>query len=286
MPYFGAHMSVSGGLYKAIERIMAVDGTALQIFSRNQRQWNAKPISTEEAVQFAAAWKTWGAYPICVHASYLINIATPDAEAQKKTLVALSDELKRTEALGIGYVVLHPGAALQGSTASACTRAAALIAEAVHRSGTHSVTLLLENTAGQGTALGGDFTQIATILDESGLHERAGMCLDTAHAFAAGYDMRTDAGVAAMLDALDGCVGIARLRFMHINDSKTECGSRVDRHAHIGEGHIGLEGFAGLVHDARLRSMPMVLETPKDETLEDDRRNLDVLRKLYAGERG
>lgn len=275
-------MSVSGGLYKAVERIMQVDGQALQIFTRNQRQWKALPVSDDEALLFSAAWERWGSYPVAVHASYLINMATPDVAAGQKAITALAEELVRTEKLGIQYVVLHPGATVSGSAEEGCARAAKSVACAMEQSGTQRVTVLLENTAGQGTTLGADFAELGEIIARSGVRDRIGMCLDTAHAFEAGYDLQTEAGYAHTFATLERCVGLDKLLFMHLNDSKTALGSRVDRHEHIGKGLLGEHAFIRLVNDSRFATLPMVLETPKDETLEDDRRNLSILRSFVG----
>ncbi|GFM38263.1 deoxyribonuclease IV [Desulfovibrio psychrotolerans] len=286
MPLFGSHMSVAGGLHKAVERIARVQGQSLQIFTRNQRQWNAAPVSPEEARAFAQAWQEWGDFPVVTHGSYLVNLASPDAAVAAKSARAFMDELVRTEALGISFVVTHPGACVGTGRDEGIARAAAMLRRCVRESGTGKVSVLLENTAGQGTTLGSDFAELGVLLDESGLAEegRAGVCLDTAHAFAAGYDLRTAAGYNAALAALDRHVGLEKLHCVHVNDSLAALGSRVDRHAHIGEGHLGADAFALLVRDPRLAHLPMVLETPKDETLEDDRRNLALLRRLAKEE--
>lgn len=282
MPLFGSHMSVAGGLHKAVERIVRVQGQALQIFTRNQRQWNAAPVSPEETRAFTKAWREWGDFPVVTHGSYLVNLASPDASVAAKSARAFMDELTRTEALGIPFVVTHPGACVGTGREEGIERAAAMLRRCVLDSGTRKVTVLLENTAGQGSTLGGDFAELGALLEASGLAEegRAGVCLDTAHAFAAGYDLRTETECNAALAALDRYVGLERLHCVHVNDSLAALGSRVDRHAHIGEGHLGTEAFALVVRDPRLKHLPMVLETPKDETLEDDRRNLALLRRL------
>lgn len=282
MPLFGSHMSVAGGLHKAVERIVRVQGQALQIFTRNQRQWNAAPVSPEETRAFIKAWREWGDFPVVTHGSYLVNLASPDASLAAKSACAFMDELVRTEALGIPFVVTHPGACVGTGREEGIGRAAAMLRRCVLESGTSKVAVLLENTAGQGSTLGGDFAELGALLEASGLAEegRAGVCLDTAHAFAAGYDLRTATGYNAALAALDRYVGLERLHCVHVNDSLAALGSRVDRHAHIGEGHLGTEAFALVVRDPRLAHLPMVLETPKDETLEDDRRNLALLRRL------
>ncbi len=277
----GAHMSVSGGLHKAIERIMQVNGRALQIFTRNQRQWKAAPVTDGEAALFAEACAHWGAHFVASHASYLINLGSPDEQAAARSVTALAEELVRAESLHIPCVVLHPGAHMGRGTEAGCERVAERLAQAAAMSGTSDVRILLENTAGQGTSLGADIAELGRII-KACPNDRVGMCLDTAHAHAAGYDLAGAEGHAALMEAIACHVGMDRLSFIHLNDSKTPSGSRVDRHAHIGDGHIGRAGFARLLHEPLLRVLPMVLETPKDESLKDDRRNLALLRELAA----
>lgn len=280
MPYFGAHMSISGGIEKSIERIMSVDGTALQIFSKNQRQWKSKPLEQKQIDAFKAACAEWGEYPIAVHDSYLINLGSPKEDGIEKSVVSFAHELERAEQLGIPYVVMHPGAHLGSGVDAALERVAKNLDRAFAESGTKHVMVLLENTAGQGTTLGRSFAELGSIIAHSSNKDRLGVCIDTCHAYAAGYDLATESGYAATFAELEQEVGIDRLKFMHLNDSKGELGSHLDRHTHIGEGHLGTDAFARLVNDPRLKDVPMVLETPKGEDLEDDRRNLGVLRGL------
>lgn len=282
MPYFGAHMSISGGLEKSVERIKSVDGTALQIFSKNQRQWKSKPLEQKQIDAFKAACAEWGDYPVAVHDSYLINLGSPKEDGIEKSVVSFAHELERAEQLGIPYVVMHPGAHLGSGVDDALVRVAKNLDRAFAESGTENVMVLLENTAGQGTTLGRSFAELGKIISLSSNEKRIGVCIDTCHAYAAGYDLATEAGYAAAFDELEQEVGIDRLKFMHLNDSKGELGSHLDRHTHIGEGHLGTEAFARLVNDSRLKDVPMVLETPKGEDLEDDRRNLAVLRGLLV----
>ncbi len=279
--FLGAHMSVSGGLHLAIDRIKQVEGTALQIFSRNQRQWQAKPISSEEARLFKEAWQGWGNYPIATHASYLINLAAKTDEGQHKSVKALAGELVRTQALAIPYIVIHPGS--HGGTgveqgvkrvADSLDHAFALVPEA------SMPMILLETTAGQGTAMGARFEELAAIRSASSNPDCVGICLDTCHIFAAGYDISTQQGYATTMAEFDKIIGLEHLHFIHINDSKKPLDSRVDRHDHIGKGEIGLEGFRLLMTDKRLAHIPKTLETPKGEDLAEDRENLKILRGL------
>ncbi|MBI4806286.1 MAG: deoxyribonuclease IV [Desulfovibrio sp.] len=273
---FGAHESVAGGLHTAFERIAKVGGTALQIFTRNQRQWNAAPVGSNESLAFAEAWKRWGEYPVASHASYLLNPASPSEDLRQRSAAALAGELERCRELNIPWVVLHPGARLESSTEEALERAARTLDEAFGSSGGDGPLVLLENTAGQGSGLGSDFGDLAAILALSKNSHRLGLCLDTCHAFAAGYDVRTRAGLDAALSQLD----TGRLKLVHVNDSKGDLGSRLDRHEHIGKGAIGLEGFSNILNHPVLAKLPMVLETHKEKDLKEDMENLEVLRQL------
>jgi deoxyribonuclease-4 len=297
-PFLGAHMSVSGGLHKAVERIRSVHGTALQIFTRNQRQWKAAPISGEEAAQWKQAVRDWGPYPVASHASYLINLANPDPAKAERGVSAFAQELLRCAALEIPFAVMHPGSHLGAGVDEGLAVFAANLDRALELAGElagelaleptpqvdgnriESVSVLLETTSGQGTNLGSDFAHLAAIMDHSRHADRLGVCLDTCHVFAAGYDLRTPEALGATLDELERAVGLARLRFVHVNDSKTPLGSKKDRHEHIGQGEIGLSGFAALMNEARLAGLPLVLETDKEDDLADDVRNMEILRGL------
>ena len=273
-------MSIAGGLEKAVERIRSVDGTALQIFTRNQRQWDAPELTREEIDAFRAAWEEWGDYPVAAHDSYLINLASGKREQVEKSLSAFAEELRRVEALGIGLLVTHPGSHLGDGVEKGLARYTARLDEAIERSGTSDVLVLLETTAGQGTNLGATFEELAAIIQGSKHPGRLGVCYDTCHTFAAGYDIRTPEAFRKTFGHFDETVGLDRLRMLHLNDAKEGLGSRKDRHEHIGEGAIGREGFRLLLSDDRLRGLPMVLETHKEKDLEEDRRNLEILLKL------
>ena len=281
--YLGAHMSIAGGLYMAFERIRAVDGTALQIFTRNQRQWKIPPLTDYDIELFTVAREQWGDYPIAAHDSYLINLASPDPELARRSRSGFANELKRVEALSIPFLVTHPGSHLGQGVYSGIKRYAANLDAAIEDSGTHSCLILLETTAGQGTNLGSTFEELARIIELSAHPDRLGVCFDTCHAFAAGYDIRTPETYAATFDAFDKAIGLDLLRFFHVNDAKVPLGSHKDRHDHIGQGEIGLDGFRNLMRDPRFADVPKTLETPKKPDLEDDRRNLNILRQL-AGE--
>ncbi len=283
--YLGAHCSASGGLHKAIERVVALDGTALQIFTRNQRQCNPAPLSQEETKAFAHAWQTWGNHPVLSHGSYLINLASPEKSQLQRSIQALAHELERCTLLGIPYLVLHPGSHKGQGTEAGIRTCAAALDQAMEKALDHygqskSVQVLLETTAGQGTGLGSSFEELARIIECSLYPERIAICLDTGHVFAAGYDLRSPEKYARSIDSLEEIIGLERLKAIHLNDSKTSLGSRVDRHEHIGKGQLGLEAFSLLMQDDRLSRMPMLIETPKDKDCKWDRQNLELLKKL------
>lgn len=281
MPLLGAHMSVAGGLHHAFAHIRKVNGEALQIFTRNQRQWRAAPISEAEAAQFRNAWHGCGLMPVASHDSYLINLASPKGEVAEKSVHALADELERCAKLAIPSVVMHPGAHLgAGTAAGLATFTRHLDAAFGAASSATKVMVLLENTAGQGTSLGASFEELAGIISQSAYPDRLGVCYDTCHGFAAGYDIRTAKAYEQTFAEFDRIIGLDRLKFFHLNDAIKGLGSRVDRHTHIGRGEIGRSGFRLLVNDPRFASHPMVLETPKGDDLAEDIENLRLLRSL------
>ena len=281
---FGAHMSISGGLHTACERGRRAGCDVAQIFSKNQQQWRARPLTDEEIARFKEAQVTEGVPVVMVHDSYLINLAAPGDELWHKSIAAFREELERCALLGIPCLVTHPGAHV-GSGEDAGLRRVAAALDLVFETGVgRDVIVLLETTAGQGSSLGRRFEELARIIEYSRHPERLGVCVDTCHIFAAGYDIRTPEAYAATIEELDRVIGIARVKAFHLNDSQKELGSRVDRHTHIGEGCIGLEGFRALVNDERFAGLPMVLETPKGDDLADDVRNLATLRSLCNGQ--
>lgn len=282
----GAHESTAGGIHKAFERIRAVGGEALQIFTRNQRQWNAPPLTEKEINDFRVEWELSAKMPVASHASYLINLGTSDKVKSERSISALSAELNRCGQLGIPYVVLHPGShgGAGEETGLASVAKALDAAFAGAGAGAGDVMVLLETTAGQGTGLGSSFGELAWIMGNSACGERLGVCVDTCHIFAAGYDIRTAGAYKETMAALDEAVGLKNVRFIHLNDSKKDFGSRVDRHEHIGRGCIGIEGFRLLLNDKNLQHIPMTLETPKEKDLHEDRENLRRLRELFPTE--
>ncbi len=281
MVKLGAHESVSGGLHLAFERIKRVGGDALQIFTRNQRQWIPAELKTEEVRLYKKAHRESGEMIVASHGSYLVNFATGKEELLQKSTLAFVLELQRCQQLGIPYVVLHPGSHGGDGVEAGLNRFVAGIDSAIEQSKTE-VEVLVETTAGQGTGLGRSFQELAYILQNSRYSSQLGVCVDTCHIFAAGYDIRSAEEYNATIDELDNHVGLQRVKFFHLNDSKKELGSRVDRHEHIGKGAIGLSGFKNLLNDPRFAGLPMTLETPKSDDLEEDRENLRTLRSLIA----
>jgi deoxyribonuclease IV len=283
----GAHMSIAGGVHRAVERGVALGCTALQLFTRNQVQWHTRAISGAEADRFRAAHAASGIGPVVAHANYLINVAGPDERTRERSLDGLRTELRHAALLALPWVVLHPGNHMGQGEAAGLRQAAELARRALDEPGAPSVGLLLETTAGQGTALGHSFEQLAELLVRIGVPERLGVCLDTCHVFAAGYDLRTEGGYERVIEEFDRVIGLDRLHALHVNDSKRECGSRVDRHAHIGRGHLGLTPFRCLLRDRRFARVPKLLETPKSDAERDDwdAVNLATLRSLVETDR-
>lgn len=284
MPLLGAHMSIAGGLHLAFQRIREVDGEALQIFTKNERQWQAPPLSEELVQHFLDAWEECGRIPVAAHDSYLINLAANNPGTIDRSIRAFAEELDRAGRLKIGYLIIHPGSHVGAGTEAGIERFVANLDRALAASLTSHVMVLIETTAGQGSNLGSTFEEIAAILASSSFGSRLGVCFDTCHAFAAGYDIRTAASYRKTFSRFDEIIGYDRLKFFHLNDSKKELGSRVDRHEHIGQGEIGLPGFRLLLNDPRFRHLPMVLETPKGRDLREDKENLRILRSLLEGQ--
>jgi deoxyribonuclease-4 len=281
-------MSVAGGLPRAIARAQVHQCESLQIFTKNANQWRARPLALEEIAAFRKAAKETGIQPIVSHASYLINIATANPALRAQSLAALGEEVDRAEALGLLGVVLHPGARLAAPEDEAVAMVVSALAEVIAARPGGKTMILLEHTAGQGTAMGASFEQIAAMLDGVRDDKRLGVCLDTCHLLASGYDISSEDGYRETFDRFDELIGFERLKVFHLNDSKKPCRSRVDRHEHIGKGCVGLEPFRRLVNDPRFDQLPMVIETEKTGTREKmkivpdplDAMNLDILRSL------
>lgn len=274
----GAHVSIAGGLDRAIARGLEGGCTALQIFTRNANSWQTKPLTDTEARLFREAWRASGIGPILVHNSYLINLASPRDSIWERSKDALRAELIRCSQLGVDGLVLHPGAHLDSGVEAGLARIRRALDEVLAESPA-TVPLLLENTAGQGSYLGGDFAHLSSLLQGRD-DQRFGVCFDTCHAHAAGYDLSSADGYQRTMDKFDREVGLRWIRAFHLNDSLKPCGSRVDRHAHIGEGTIGRTGFASLMQDSRFADLPMILETPKGDDGTMDRVNLNRLREM------
>jgi deoxyribonuclease-4 len=268
-----------------VERGLASGCRVLQIFVKNNSRWVGKPIEAAEARQFRRSTRAAGLAHVAAHASYLINLASPSSELRRQSVEALADEISRCEQLGIRDLVLHPGSHGGEGEAAGIARIAASLDEALERRGAARVRLLLETAAGQGAAVGHRFEHLRDILAAARHRGRLGVCLDTCHVHAGGYDLVSTEGYAQTIASFDRTVGLALLAAIHVNDSKKPRGARVDRHEHIGRGAIGRKGFANLMTDPRLAPIPKILETPKDEALDCDRVNLSVLRSL-AGRHG
>ncbi len=282
----GAHMSISGGMERAIERAERVGASALQIFTKNQVQWRSPPLHEIEAARFRQQYAASALRFLCAHASYLINLASNNSAVREKSMDALVVELDRAEALGCDCLVLHPGAPKDDGAAVGLDRIGHGLNHALQATTGYRVKIAIENTAGQGSVLGSTMAQIEAILQRTDHHPRIAFCLDSCHAFAAGYDLRTDSGMQRLVSEVEDHIGVDRLLVLHLNDSHGECGTHLDRHQHIGAGMIGREGFRRLLRHPALKHVPGIIETPKDdELLTEDRQNLAVLRELGGNPR-
>ena len=275
-------MSMAGGYYKAVEAAARVGCDCVQLFTKNNNQWRAKPILADDVARFREALQAHGIKHPISHDSYLINLASPDKQLWKKSIDAFVVELRRAEQLGIEYVVAHPGAFTTSSESLGLKRIVRALNEVHKQTQGCTAKCLLETTAGQGSNLGWKFEHLATILDGVRNPDLLGVCFDTCHVFAAGYAMNTEKNYKATMRALNKTVGVRQVKAFHFNDSMTKFGSRVDRHAQIGKGEMGLAPFRFLLNDQRFRKVPMYLETPKGEQNGKDLDviNLRTLRKL------
>jgi deoxyribonuclease-4 len=291
VPRLGAHMSIAGGLPRAVDRAKAARCQSLQIFTKSAGQWRARPLPPEEIAEFTRRIERTGIRPVVAHNSYLINVATAQPALRAQSIAALREELDRAAALRLDGLVMHPGSYTSGTESDGLRLIAEALRQLLDERPDDRTLVLLEGTAGQGTNLGHRFEHLAEIIDRLDGHPRVGVCLDTCHLLAAGHDICTPEGYAFTFEAFDRIVGIDRIKAFHLNDSKKPCGSRVDRHEHIGKGCLGLEPFRMLLNDPRFADHPMLLETPKLETPESrrksdldpwDARNLRTLRRLIA----
>jgi deoxyribonuclease-4 len=286
MPLLGAHQSIAGGLHKALLRAEAYGCQTVQLFTKSTNQWQARPLTAEDVATFKKEAGRTGLRFLTAHDSYLINLASPVPALYKKSLDAFVEEMHRAEALGLAYLVMHPGAALTDTPEAGLARVAIALDAAHERCPGFRVTVLLETTAGQGTTLGHRFEHLAAILETVKTPHRLGVCLDTCHVFAAGYGLATEAEYKATFREFDRIVGLKWLKLFHVNDSVKSQGSRVDRHAGLGRGQIGREAFRCLMTDPRFADHPMILETPKEDGANKDMDavNLALLRQLASGQ--
>ncbi len=271
----GAHMSVAGGVSKALERAAAVGSNAVQVFTKNNRQWQGPPVNAEDVALWCDSMPALGIEYAVSHASYLINLASPKDALWEQSIAAQRDEIARAHAYGIRHVVLHPGA----HTGAGVEFGVARIAAALNRIHAETpacsdVITCLELMAGQGSCMGRSFQELRAIIEQIEDKSRVGVCLDSCHAFAAGYDLRSADAYEQFMDQVELEIGYNQVCVWHCNDSKGALGSRLDRHTHIGDGEIGLDGFRYILNDPRWAETPVIIETPKDDTLEEDRMNL------------
>jgi deoxyribonuclease-4 len=277
----GAHESIAGGVHTAFERAHRAGCRTLQVFTKNNTQWVARPLTGEDVANYKTAASKSTVHPVVAHASYLINLASDNPATLTKSREALADELSRCDLLDIPFLVIHPGAHMGKGEVEGIQRIIESL-DVVH-SRTHGlrVATTLETTAGQGSSVGYTFEHLRRIMDGVEERSRVKVCLDTCHVFAAGYDIRDAQSYNRTMSEFETIIGFGNLAVIHTNDSRKGLGSRVDRHEHIGEGAIGLEGFRLLINDSRCHNIPKILETEKDEDLKDDIRNLATLRSLW-----
>ena len=276
----GAHVSIAGGLPLAPGRGAALGCGAIQIFVKNQRQWAAPPLRAADARAFRLARRRAGLRHAFAHGSYLVNLACPDPAGWRQAVATFTDELRRSESLGLDALIVHPGSHLGAGADAGLDAIARAVAHALHATRRARVKVVLENTAGAGHVLGRTFAELRGVLERLDWPERAGVCIDTCHLFAAGYDIRTPAGYALAMAECVEMIGVRRVLAFHLNDAKAPLGSGLDRHENIGLGHLGLRPFRLLLNDRRFARVPKVLETPKEPEPVADLNNLATLRRL------
>lgn len=273
-------MSIAGGLSKAFDRGREVGCETMQVFMKSPGNWALPPLADKELARWHEARSRTLIDPVIAHDCYLVNLASQDERLRSRSCQTLVAEMKMAARLGIALFVIHPGSHMGAGEDQGMRLVADSLENVFSGLGPTHMTVLLETTAGQGTSLGYRFEQLAEIMGRCSSRVCLGICLDTCHLFAAGYDIASEHGYEAAMEELDGTIGLANVRAVHMNDSARELGSRVDRHAHIGKGKIGLVGISCFVRDPRLENSPMILETPKGEGIRHDRRNLNLLKKL------
>ncbi|MHB9033570.1 MAG: deoxyribonuclease IV [Anaerolineae bacterium] len=283
-PRLGAHMSIEGSPAEALARGLKVGCETIQIFTRNANRWNSRDLTEQETSEFQQAYLTAGIYPVVTHSSYLINLGSSDDELWAKSINAAVTEIKRCQALQLSTYILHPGAHTGAGEEAGLDRIVSGLNTALADTSDSRVFITLEITAGQGTVLGYKFEHLAYIIDKCKASDRLGLCFYTAHALAAGYEYRRENTYQAMWQQFDGILGFDRLRAIHMNDSKKDLGSHVDRHDQIGDGFVTLDAFRMLLNDPRLARVPMILETPKGPEMLEDIANLALLRSLIAAD--
>ena len=276
----GAHLSIEGGLTNALKKGESIGCTAIQIFTKSNRQWHSKPLTKEELTTFKTQQEKSSIVCVVAHASYLINLASPDRTLHEKSITALIAELQTCNEASIPFLVIHPGSYTSSTPQEGCKAIAQGLNTALKNS-TGPTKILLETMAGQGTVVGSNFEELATIRELVTDKKRIGFCLDTCHVFSAGYDITTRTGYEQLWRDFDHHLGLSHLKVIHLNDSKKECASRVDRHEAIGKGFIGEKGFSFLMNDERFFDIPKILETPK-ANLQDDAKNMSILTKLLS----
>ncbi len=282
---FGAHVSIKDGVYNAPYNGRAASCDVVQIFTKSSNQWRAKPLTDDDVEKFIAAQDQTGVAVVCAHDSYLINLASPKSDLFEKSYAAFVEEMIRCDCLVIPNLVMHPGSHVGEGEEAGLKRIIEAFNRMIDENPDSKATICLENTAGQGTNLGYRFEHLAEIIDGVEAKHRFAVCLDTCHTFTAGYPLAPKNNFLATLREFDKIVGIDKLRIIHMNDSKREAGSRVDRHEWIGDGELGLEPFEYIVNDRRLKKIPMILETPKTSA-DDDIHNLKILRSLVKRRKG
>lgn len=279
-------MSIAGGLHKALWRGKKAGCRVIQIFTQSPGRWTSSKLTTEDIVAFENARRETGTEPVSVHDSYLINLASPKPRLRQKSIGALSQEMERTDALGIPLLVIHPGAHVGAGETKGLKHISESLNRVFDRSSKTTVKILLETTAGQGTNLGNRLVHLAEIIDRTECRDRLGVCLDTCHIFAAGYDIRDESSYKTLIRSFDATLGLEKLKLFHINDSKRELGSRIDRHEHPGHGFIGKNAFSFFLKDPAFKDTPFILETPKGKNnrgIDWDVENLMLLKTLIDG---